>query len=98
MGAVASHKLVVGFCLGVELSSGVATAACKHFIAIVVFALGSVAGIIVGMTVTGMSSHWSDIAQPILQVNYLYMVHLKQHNIHYTINLFRDWLEVLFCM
>lgn len=96
MGAVASHKLVVGFCLGVELSSGVATAACKHFIAIAVFALGSVAGIIVGMTVTGMSSHWSDIAQPILQVNYLCCsLETTQHS---TIDLFRDWLEVLFCM
>ncbi|GLV31797.1 Zinc/iron regulated transporter-related protein 88E [Carabus blaptoides fortunei] len=67
VGAVASHKLVVGFCLGVELSSGVGTAACKHFVAIAVFALGSVAGIVIGMTVTGMSSHWSDVAQPILQ-------------------------------
>lgn len=68
---MASHKLVVGFCLGVELSSGVSSTACKHFVAITVFSLGSVIGIGVGMTVTTLSNDWLNTIQPILQVSSL---------------------------
>lgn len=74
VGAVASHKLVVGFCLGVELSSGIRSTICKHFVAIAIFALGSVAGIGVGMTVTTLSNDWTSVIQPILQVSKHYFL------------------------
>lgn len=67
VGAVASHKLVVGFCLGCELSSGPGNTACRHFTSIIIFTMGSVAGIGIGMIVTDVSAHWSDYIQPILQ-------------------------------
>lgn len=67
VGAVASHKLVVGFCLGAELSSGPGNTACRHFSSIIIFTMGSVAGIGIGMVVTDVSTEWTETVQPILQ-------------------------------
>lgn len=47
-GAVASHKFVVGFCLGLELA-GVSKSVPKLIFVIFVFAIGSVIGIGIGM-------------------------------------------------
>lgn len=47
-GAVASHKFVVGFCLGLELT-GVSRSVAKLIFAIFLFSSGSVLGIGVGM-------------------------------------------------
>jgi len=47
-GAVASHKFVVGFCLGLELA-GVSKSVPKLIFAIFLFAIGSVVGIGIGM-------------------------------------------------
>lgn len=49
LAAVLSHKLVVGFCLGVELSASPGSKFRHHFLAILVFSLGSVIGIALGM-------------------------------------------------
>lgn len=56
LGAVASHKLVVGFCLGVELSSNPLNSMMRHFTSIAVFAFGSALGIAIGMMITGASA------------------------------------------
>jgi solute carrier family 39 (zinc transporter), member 1/2/3 len=47
--AVISHKLVVAFCLGVELTASHGSRLRNHFFAILVFALGSVFGIVLGI-------------------------------------------------
>lgn len=47
-GAVASHKFVVGFCLGLELA-GVSKSVPRLVFVIFVFAIGSVIGIGIGM-------------------------------------------------
>lgn len=47
-GAVASHKFVVGFCLGLELA-GVSKSVPKLIFAVFIFAIGSVIGIGIGM-------------------------------------------------
>jgi len=47
-GAVASHKFVVGFCLGLELA-GVSKSVPRLIFAIFLFAIGSVIGIGIGM-------------------------------------------------
>lgn len=65
--AVASHKFVVGFCLGVELSSDQTAKFRNHFLAILVFSLGSVVGIAVGMGLVDFQTSSSSIALPILQ-------------------------------
>lgn len=66
LGAIASHKLVVGFCLGVELASNTQTF-CRHFICILVFSISSVGGIFLGMIITEIPSDVTDIVIPILQ-------------------------------
>ncbi|KAK3930753.1 Zinc transporter ZIP1 [Frankliniella fusca] len=48
LGAVSSHKLVVSFCLGAELVGG-GVGLVPHLVAVLVFALGSAAGVGVGM-------------------------------------------------
>lgn len=68
LGAVASHKLVVGFCLGVEIASTPTNTACRHFTSIVVFSLGSVLGIGMGMVVVKSPEQISNFAVPVLQV------------------------------
>lgn len=68
LGAIASHKLVVGFCLGVEIASTPTNTACRHFTSIVVFSLGSVLGIGMGMIVIKIPEQISNFAVPTLQV------------------------------
>jgi solute carrier family 39 (zinc transporter), member 1/2/3 len=65
--AVASHKFVVGFCLGVELCANQAGRSRNHFIAIGVFALGSALGIGLGMGLDGITSSWKSTVLPVLQ-------------------------------
>lgn len=67
LGAVASHKLVVGFCLGVELASTSGSSACRHFVSITIFSLGSVIGIGGGMAITEIPKDILEIAFPVLQ-------------------------------
>nr|CAI5819916.1 unnamed protein product [Callosobruchus analis] len=68
LGAISSHKLVVGFCLGVELVSDAATSFCKHFMYILIFALGSVAGIVTGMLISNIPEEVSKFVIPVCQV------------------------------
>lgn len=63
--AVASHKLVVGFCLGVELSAGGRLR--NNVIAILVFASGSVLGIAIGIGLVNIDSIEGGSLLPILQ-------------------------------
>ncbi|XP_014476930.1 PREDICTED: zinc transporter ZIP3 [Dinoponera quadriceps] len=65
-GAVASHKFVVGFCLGLELT-GVSKSVAKLIFAIFLFAGGSVLGIGIGMLTFQVDTDWSKVALPILQ-------------------------------
>ncbi|CAH1967532.1 unnamed protein product [Acanthoscelides obtectus] len=67
LGAISSHKLVVGFCLGVELVSNAAISFCKHFMYILIFALGSVVGIIIGMLISNIPEEVSKFTIPICQ-------------------------------
>jgi zinc transporter 1/2/3 len=55
--AVASHKFVVGFCLGVELAVSPGATFKRHFIAILVFSAGSVLGIGLGMTIVDATAN-----------------------------------------
>ncbi|XP_066590435.1 zinc transporter ZIP1 [Prorops nasuta] len=64
--AVASHKFVVGFCLGLELA-GAGRAVSKLVAAIFVFSGGSSLGIGIGMLTFKVDESWSKIALPILQ-------------------------------
>lgn len=68
LGAIASHKLVVGFCLGMELASSPAVKFCRHFVYILIFSLGSVVGILIGMLITNIPSGLKNVAIPLLQV------------------------------
>lgn len=68
LGAVASHKLVVGFSLGIEISSTPGNTLCRLFTAITVFAFGSALGIILGMVVTKVTVETSNTAIALLQV------------------------------
>ncbi|KAL0125440.1 hypothetical protein PUN28_004513 [Cardiocondyla obscurior] len=65
-GAVASHKFVVGFCLGLELA-GVSKSIPKLILVIFIFAIGSVVGIGIGMLTFQVDTEWSNIILPILQ-------------------------------
>ncbi|XP_018054391.1 PREDICTED: zinc transporter ZIP3 [Atta colombica] len=65
-GAVASHKFVVGFCLGLELA-GVSKSVPKLIFAIFLFAIGSVVGIGIGMLTFQTDTDWSKVILPILQ-------------------------------
>ncbi|KAL3284852.1 hypothetical protein HHI36_018991 [Cryptolaemus montrouzieri] len=65
LGAICSHKFVVGFCLGLELASS--TSVCRHIIGIFVFASGSVAGIALGAFVSNVHNTVSDILMAVLQ-------------------------------
>lgn len=67
LGAIASHKLVVGFCLGVEIASTPTNSPCKHFVSIAIFSFGSVLGIGVGMGVAEIPKKLSEIILPIMQ-------------------------------
>lgn len=65
--AVISHKLVVAFCLGVELSASHGSKFKHHFLTIFVFSAGSVVGILIGMGIVDMSSVKESKTLPILQ-------------------------------
>ncbi|XP_017494034.1 PREDICTED: protein zntD, partial [Rhagoletis zephyria] len=67
LGAVACHKFVMGFCLGLEFRSNSQTSLRKHFIGILVFALGAVCGIAVGMIIVDIPSNWSSSVLSIVQ-------------------------------
>lgn len=65
--AVISHKLVVAFCLGVELTASQGSKFRNHFLAILVFTLGSVIGILIGMGLVDLSSVTNSKFLPVLQ-------------------------------
>lgn len=65
--AVMSHKFVVGFCLGVELSVSPGATFKHHFAAIFVFSAGSVLGIAIGMALVDLSAVENSNALGILQ-------------------------------
>jgi solute carrier family 39 (zinc transporter), member 1/2/3 len=65
--AVISHKLVVAFCLGVELTASEGSKFKHHFMAIFVFAFGSVLGILVGMGLVDVNTAENSKFIPILQ-------------------------------
>lgn len=67
LGAVCCHKFVVGFCLGVELSSSPGSRLRNLLIAIFVFASGSVVGIGVGMGLTDFKDIYDGPALQVLQ-------------------------------
>ncbi|XP_030565756.1 zinc transporter ZIP1-like [Drosophila novamexicana] len=67
LGAVACHKFVMGFCLGLELCSYPRANFRSHFIGILVFALGAVCGIGVGMLIVDIPAAWSKTTLPIIQ-------------------------------
>ncbi|XP_075147706.1 zinc transporter ZIP1-like [Haematobia irritans] len=56
LGAVACHKFVMAFCLGLEFRSNPTTNVKSQGMGIVVFSLGAVCGIGLGMLLIGMSS------------------------------------------
>nr|XP_031836583.1 zinc transporter ZIP3 [Nomia melanderi] len=66
VGAVASHKFVVGFCLGLELA-GANSSLVKFVLAIFTFSAGSAVGIGSGMLMLRMSHDWMKVCLPILQ-------------------------------
>lgn len=68
LGAIASHKLVVSFCLGLELSAAPFNTACKLFTSIAVFTFGSVLGIVIGMVISKISLDHSKTTIAVLQV------------------------------
>lgn len=65
--AVISHKLVVAFCLGVELTASHGSKFKHHFLAIFVFSAGSVAGILIGMGLVDLQPVKDSIVLPVLQ-------------------------------
>lgn len=69
--AVACHKYVVGFCLGLEVNSGSsdsrASAIRTLFLCMLIFAFGSVMGIAIGMALVDYEQFWSSSTIPILQ-------------------------------
>ncbi|XP_023176141.2 zinc transporter ZIP3 isoform X2 [Drosophila hydei] len=67
LGAVACHKFVMGFCLGLEFRSNPRASIRSQFIGILVFALGAVCGIGLGMLIVDIPSTWSKTALPIIQ-------------------------------
>ncbi|XP_002019704.2 protein zntD [Drosophila persimilis] len=67
LGAVACHKFVMGFCLGLEFRSNPQTSVRSQFIGILVFALGAVCGIALGMLIVDVPAEWSSKTLPIVQ-------------------------------
>nr|NP_001299214.1 zinc transporter ZIP2 [Papilio xuthus]BAM20083.1 zinc/iron transporter [Papilio xuthus] len=67
LGAVASHKYVVGFCLGVELCASFARRLCLHLTCVLLFSGGSVVGIGLGAGMDAFSSMKDSAAVPIMQ-------------------------------
>lgn len=67
-GAVSCHKFVVTFCLGLEIAMSAGSSACRNFLLVLIFSLGSSVGIAVGMVVRSFSVTISDVPIGILQV------------------------------
>lgn len=67
LGAVACHKYVMGFCLGLELCSNTTSTLKSHFMAIAVFSLGSAIGIGAGMGIVELPDTLTKSVLPILQ-------------------------------
>ncbi|XP_055543865.1 zinc transporter ZIP1-like [Wyeomyia smithii] len=70
LGAVAAHKFVVAFCLGVEIGSQRSNRQDRHassVMKIVIFSLGSVSGIAVGMALDGLDENFNKFVIPVLQ-------------------------------
>ncbi|XP_055375237.1 zinc transporter ZIP3 [Condylostylus longicornis] len=65
--AVACHKYVMSFCLGLEIRMTSNSNIKKHLLAVTIFSLGSVIGIAIGMALDGIPTEWSKSAFPILQ-------------------------------
>ena len=65
--AVASHKFVVGFCLGVVLCSNPRLLFRNHLFAILLFSMGSAGGIALGMGIVDLDASWTSTTIPILQ-------------------------------
>lgn len=65
--AVISHKLVVAFCLGVELTASKGSKFKHHFLAILVFSAGSVLGILIGMGLVDLNTVTDSKFLPVLQ-------------------------------
>ncbi|XP_026289696.1 uncharacterized protein LOC113214532 [Frankliniella occidentalis] len=65
LGAVSSHKLVVSFCLGAELVGG-GVGLVPHLVAVLVFALGSAAGVGVGMILYALPGASDPTSDPVL--------------------------------
>lgn len=72
LAAVASHKFVVGFCLGAELCENFPNRACAHITCISLFSAGSVAGIGIGAGLETVNSLKDSMAVPIMQVIYVH--------------------------
>ncbi|KAH8312651.1 hypothetical protein KR044_011986, partial [Drosophila immigrans] len=67
LGAVACHKFVMGFCLGLEFRSNPRASIRSQFIGICVFALGAVCGIGLGMLIVDVPAAWSKTTLPVIQ-------------------------------
>ena len=67
LAAVACHKYVMGFCLGLEICSSSTSTLKSHIVSIIVFAMGSALGIAIGMTIIDLPDTWTESAMPILQ-------------------------------
>lgn len=67
LGAVSSHKYVVGFCLGAELADSTNGRMSMHVICVVLFSAGSVLGIGLGLGLEVVKSIQDSIAVPIMQ-------------------------------
>ncbi|XP_065370662.1 zinc transporter ZIP1 [Calliphora vicina] len=67
LGAVACHKFVMGFCLGLEFRSNPQTPMKSQIIGISVFAMGAICGIGLGMIIVDVPSSWSTTALPVIQ-------------------------------
>ncbi|XP_062554165.1 zinc transporter ZIP3-like [Armigeres subalbatus] len=67
LGAVSAHKYVVGFCLGVEICSHGSRHRWSHILQILTFAVGSVAGIGVGMILDDIGQTFNELVIPTLQ-------------------------------
>ncbi|XP_030375336.1 zinc transporter ZIP1 isoform X2 [Scaptodrosophila lebanonensis] len=65
LGAVACHKFVMGFCLGLELRSS--TSIRSQFFGVLVFAFGAILGIGIGMLIVELPTGWSKMSLPIIQ-------------------------------
>ncbi|KAK9744585.1 ZIP Zinc transporter [Popillia japonica] len=63
----ASILLLVGFCLGAELSSSNTTTPCQYFTAIIMFSFGSVVGIVAGLSITDLNKTLPGLLIPVLQ-------------------------------